>query len=97
MKQIKIQEILSLSSLTMVDPEYTQFTQYIKQGHYTSARLFIDNFIEDFYEKHDEEYPDFVAQCKRLDRLENLVLDLIIEATTVYDEKSKRVRPRIKQ
>lgn len=97
MKKTKIQEILNLSSLTMVDPEYTIFTRYIKSGLLTDARLFIENFIEENTNSEDgvDNEFDYVDFAKRCHRLENLVLDLIISEEDVkheYKPRRKRVR-----
>ncbi len=96
MKKTQIQEILDLSSLTMVDPEYTIFTRYILSGQYTDARLFIEAFIENHEGiRDDEDSTEYLDKLKRCDKLENLVIDLIINNEDVKHDKPKRVRRRI--
>jgi len=104
MKKTQIQEILNLSSLTMVDPEYTIFTKYILSGRYTDARIFISDFIDikSFERTADdtESFESYADYCDRCDRLENLVLDLVINNEDVkhdYKPRRKRVRRSIVQ
>lgn len=96
MKKEQIQEIISLSSFIMVDPEYTRFITYVKNLDFTSARLFLDTLMSKLHaelgESENSEY--IVNQYRRCNKLEDLILDLIV-STEKKDDKNKRVRQRI--
>ncbi len=94
MKTVQIQKIISLSSFIMVDPEYTIFTNYIRNEDFVSARLFLDTLMSQLHDTLEEsEDPDqAIIQYERCNQLEDLVLDLIIGAhpTNVRKKKSRR-------
>jgi len=96
MKKVQIQEIISLSSLIMVDPEYTFFINYIQQGDYTSARLFLDTLMSNLHDELEvSDTPDqAIIQYERCNQLEDLVLDLIVGDNQMND-KRKNTRRRI--
>lgn len=96
MKKRKIQEIISLSSFIMVDPEYTRFITYVKNLDFTSARLFLDNLMSKIHDSlgETENSEQIIDQYRRCNKLEDLILDLIM-STEKTNDKTKRVRQRI--
>lgn len=94
MKKVQIQEIISLSSFIMVDPEYTIFTDYIRNGDYTSARLFLDTLMSKLHDELEvSDTPDqTIIQYERCNQLEDLVLDLIIGDTQMNDKRKNTRR-----
>lgn len=97
MKKVQIQEIINLSSFIMVDPEYTTFIKYIKNEDFTSARLFLDKLLSKLHtELGETDHPDqVITQYRRCNRLEDLVLELILGVETKDESKNKPVRRRI--
>lgn len=96
MNKVQIQEIISLSSLIMVDPEYTKFITYVKNSDFTSARLFLDKLMSKLHSElgESENSEQIIYQYSRCNKLEDLILDLIV-STEKTDDKNKRVRQRI--
>jgi len=97
MKKVQIQEIISLSSLIMIDPEYTTFITYIRAGEYTEARLFLDKLMSKLHQllQADNDDQQILIQYQRCDQLENLVLNLIIGDDIEDESTNKNTRRNI--
>lgn len=96
MKKEQIQEIISLSSLIMTDPEYTFFINYIQNDDLTSARLFLDNMMSNLHAQLEENtnIDEIIVHYERCNQLEDLVLDLIL-GDSLKNDKRKPARRRI--
>lgn len=84
----KIQEIISLSSFIMVDPEYTIFTNYLKNNDLHSARIFLDKLSNTLHIElgSSDNYDLALQHYKKCNKLEDLVLDLLIQESVENDK-----------
>lgn len=84
----KIQEIINLSSFIMVDPEFTRFTNYLKTKDFNSARIFLDKLNEKLHLELDtsDNYELILLHYKKCNRLEDLVMDLIIQESMINEK-----------
>lgn len=96
MKKSQIQKIISLSSFIMVDPEYTIFTNYIRNEDFVSARLFLDTLMSQLHDEleESEDTDQAIIRYERCNQLEDLVLDVIVGDSQTND-KRKKSRKRI--
>jgi len=88
MKQTII-EIEKLASLLFDDKKYDQFLYYIHSDQINNARLLID---KEFLKKEDSDiYASNNFEFSLANRLEDLVIDLIIEKMN-GDRKEEQIR-----
>jgi len=85
MKRETLQKVISLASFIFEDKDYRKFIRLMTGDEYTSARLILDDKMEEFdivllLEEQDEV---ILSQYKMTKELEDLVMNLIEEEENV--------------
>jgi len=85
MKKETLQKIISLASFVFEDKDYNKFVKLIVSDEYTSARLILEDKMEEFdiillLEEQDEV---ILSQYKMTKELEDTVMNLIEEENNV--------------
>ena len=93
----KLKNILLLSTFILSDEEYKELNRLLENSKFNRARLLLDDLLESkevemIMEPDNQEY---IAEYKQLDKLQNLIIDLIVNEEV--DEERKQFKSNIKQ
>lgn len=93
----KLKNILLLSTFILADDEYKELDVLLENNKFNKARLLLEYLlelkeVEMVVEPDNQEY---VLEYKQLDKLQNLIIDLIVNEEV--DEERKQFKSNIKQ
>lgn len=93
----KLKNILLLSTFILADDEYKELDTLLENNKFNKARLLLEDLlelkeVEMIVEPDNQEY---VLEYKQLDKLQNLIIDLIVNEEV--DEERKQFKSNIKQ
>lgn len=93
----KLKEILLLSIFILNDEQYKKITYLLNNNKFNKARVLVDDLLETkeidiFVNSNNQKY---VYEYKQLDKLHNLIIDLIVNEKV--DERETQFEQNIKQ
>lgn len=92
----KLKNILLLSTFILSDEEYKELNRLLENNKFNRARLLLDDLIElkeiDILVNPD--HSEYILEYKQLDKLQNLIIDLIVNEEV--DEREKQFESNFK-
>lgn len=88
MNKKTLQKINNLAKFIFTESKYHILMKYIVNDEYQSARLLIENELEELdLMRHISQVDDeLLSQYKQCDRLLDIVMDLILDESVAYEE-----------
>jgi len=93
----KLKNILLLSTFILADDEYKELDILLENNKFNKARLLLDDILEmqEVQMISEPDNQEYVLEYKQLDKLQNLIIDLIVNEEV--DEERKQFKSNIKQ
>ena len=93
----KLKNILLLSTFILADDEYKELDMLLENNKFNKARLLLDDILEmqEVQMISEPDNQEYVLEYKQLDKLQNLIIDLIVNEEV--DEERKQFKSNIKQ
>jgi len=93
----KLKNILLLSTFILADDEYKELDMLLENNKFNKARLLLDDILEmqEVQMISEPDNQEYVLEYKQLDKLQNLIIDLIVNEEA--DEERKQFKSNIKQ
>ena len=92
MKKKKLQNLLTSAKFILTDEQFKKLETFISNDDFTGIRLYLDMLLDEseMLLSYNPDDSSLLHDCKTLDHLQNLVIDLIVNE--IDNERRKQIR-----